>query len=80
DPQVALNQLAKTLQLSAPRFLGTTSDDIYHAENALLQSQRVIPLLHLRMAWAVSKIVMDWENTPDGMWHLPDLWLAPAKP
>ncbi|MBV8052812.1 MAG: hypothetical protein JOZ80_16615 [Acidobacteriaceae bacterium] len=80
DPQVALNQLAKTLQLSAPRFLGTTSDDIYHAENALLQSQRVVPLVHLRAAWVVSKTVMDWENTPDGMWRLPDLWLAPAKP
>ena len=80
DPDVALTQLSKALQLPAPRFLGNTSDDLYHAENAILHSQRVIPLLHLRIAWAVSKTVRNWENTADGIWHVPDLWLAPSKP
>jgi peptide/nickel transport system substrate-binding protein len=80
DPDTALTQVAEFLQLPAPRFLGHTADDLYHAENALLQSQRIIPLLHLRMAWAVSKTVRNWENTEGGIWDVPDLWLAPGKP
>ncbi|HXY02021.1 MAG TPA: ABC transporter substrate-binding protein, partial [Terriglobales bacterium] len=80
DPEVALTQIAQALQLPAPRFLGNTADDLYHAENALVQSQRVIPLLHVRMAWVVSKRVRSWENAPDGIWDVPDLWLAPGKP
>jgi ABC-type transport system substrate-binding protein len=80
DPQVALVQIAKSLELPVPRFLGNTVDDLYHAENAMLQSQRLIPLLHLRTAWAVSKTVRNWENTPNGIWRLPDVWLTPDKP
>ena len=80
DPYVALIQITKALQLTAPSFLGNTTDDLYHAENAILQSQRVVPLLHLRMAWAVSKSVRGWENTSDGIWDVPELWLALGKP
>lgn len=80
DPYLALTQIANALELPPPRFLGTTIDDLYHAENAMLQSQRVIPLLHLRTAWAVSKGVRDWENARDGSWRLPDVWLLPGKP
>jgi MarR-like DNA-binding transcriptional regulator SgrR of sgrS sRNA len=80
DPHAALAILAKTLGLPPPRFLGNTADDLYHAENAILQSQRVIPLLHLRRAWAVSKSVRDWEDTRDGSWRLPNVWLAAGKP
>jgi len=80
DPGVALIQITNALQLPAPKLLGETTDDLYHAENALLQSERVLPLLHLRVAWAVSKTVKNWENTADGIWDVPDLWLAPGKP
>ena len=80
DPYVALAQIAKSLQLPPPEFLGTTVDNLYHAENAMLQSQRVIPLLHLRTAYAVSKTVKDWDNVRDGSWRLPDVWLVPGKP
>jgi ABC-type oligopeptide transport system substrate-binding subunit len=80
NPQVALAQTAKLLQLPAPAVLGSTVDDLYHAENAMLQSQRVIPLLHLRTAWAVSKTVRNWENTPNASWRLGEVWLAPGKP
>jgi len=80
DAHVALEELARLLSISPPRFLGTSTDDLYHAENALLQTERVIPLLHLRTAWAVSKVVRDWEDEPDGSWRLPDVWLAAGKP
>lgn len=80
DAEVALTQIARSWELPPPKFLGNTVDDLYHAENAVLQTQRVIPLLHLRTAWAVSKSVKDWNNAPDGSWPLTDVWLAPAKP
>jgi ABC-type transport system substrate-binding protein len=80
DAHIALMELAKSLGISPPKFLGNSADDLYHAENAMLQSQRVIPLLDLRTAWAVSKTVRDWKDAPDGTWHLPDVWLAAGKP
>jgi peptide/nickel transport system substrate-binding protein len=80
DPQVALAELAKSLAIPAPHFLGNSADDLYHAESAMLQSQRVIPLLYLESAWAVSKTVRHWEDTHDGTWRLPGVWLATGKP
>jgi peptide/nickel transport system substrate-binding protein len=80
DPHLALAELAKSLAIPAPHFLGNSADDLYHAENAMLQSQRLIPLLHLETAWAVSKAVRNWEDTRDGTWRLSDIWLATGKP
>lgn len=80
DPHLALRELCKSLGIPAPHFLGNSADDLYHAENAVLQSQRVIPLLHLETAWAVSKTMRDWEDTRDGTWRLPNVWLATGKP
>lgn len=80
DARVALAEIAKVLGLPPPRFLGNSVDDLYHAENATLQSGRLIPLLHLRTAWAVSKSVRNWQDSRDGRWLLPDVWLATGKP
>ena len=80
DPHVALAQIARSLGLPPPKFLSNSMDGLYHAENAILRSQRVIPLLHLRTAWAVSKSIRNWEDARDGTWRLADVWLAPGKP
>ncbi|HTZ94843.1 MAG TPA: ABC transporter substrate-binding protein [Terriglobales bacterium] len=80
DSHLALAEVSKSLGIPAPHFLGNSADDLYHAENAMLQSQRVIPLLHLETAWAVSKTVRNWEDTGDGTWQVPDVWLTTGKP
>ncbi len=80
DVRVALQEMARSLGLPAPTFLGNSADDLYHAENAILQPHRVIPLLHLRTAWAVSKGVKGWDDAPDASWHVPGIWLAAGKP
>lgn len=80
DARIALAELAKWLGLPPPRFLGNSVDDLYHVENAMVQSERVIPLLHLRTAWAVSKTVRNWQDSRDSAWRLPDVWLAAGKP
>ena len=80
DAQVALSEVAAILGLPSPRFEGDPAYSLYAAESALLQSRRVIPLLHLRNATALSANVMGWREDPDGAWHLPDVWLEAGKP
>ena len=80
EPQIALRELASALGLSPPKLSSSGIDDLYAAESSLLQSKRVIPLLHLRSAAAVSEQVKGWSERPDGTWGLDDVWLAPGKP
>src|SRR5580692_7972320 len=80
DAQIALSELAAGLGLSPPKFTSSSVDDLYNAENKLLQSQRVIPLLHLRTAYGVSNDVKNWRTARDGSWRLADVWLDAAKP
>jgi ABC-type transport system substrate-binding protein len=80
DPQITLSNLAAELGLSQPKFASSSVDDLYAAENKLLQSQRVIPLLHLRTAYAVSNTVKNWRTARDGSWHSRNAWLAAEKP
>jgi peptide/nickel transport system substrate-binding protein len=80
DPQIALNELASELGMQQSKSAFGSIDDLYAAENKLLQSQRVIPLLHLRMASGVSNTVRNWRTARDGSWRMPNLWLVAVKP
>jgi ABC-type transport system substrate-binding protein len=80
DAQIALGEAATGLELSSPKFVSPSVDDLYNAESKLLRSQRVIPLLHLRTAFAVSNGVKNWRTRRDGSWRLPDVWLGAEKP
>ena len=80
DARVALSELAASLGLPSPIYDGDSAYSLYAAESALLQSRRVIPLLHLRAATALSANVMGWHEDSDGAWHLPDVWLEAGKP
>lgn len=80
DNEIALKELAAMLGLPQPKFSSSSVDDLYAAESRLLQSQRVIPLLHLRTAWALSATVKGWRKVRDGSWPLYSVWLAAEKP
>lgn len=80
DARMALGDLATKLGLPQLSLASGSIDDLYGAENKLLQSQRVIPLLHLRTAYAVSNIVKNWRTLRDGGWRLGDVWLGAEKP
>jgi ABC-type transport system substrate-binding protein len=84
DAQVALSHLAASLHLPASDpnkpSQGESTADLYTAENALLQTGRVIPLLHLRTAVALARNVHGWSEGQDGSWDLPDVWLSTEKP
>jgi hypothetical protein len=58
----------------------TGATGLYATESALLRSQRVIPLLHLRTATALGANVRGWRQDPDGSWRLLNVWLETGKP
>ena len=80
DAQVALTDIASSLRLALPQFDGDPATSLYSAERGLLQSQRVIPLLHVRNAVALSTNVAGWQEDPDGSWRLQNVWLEAGKP
>ena len=80
EPHVALCELFSALGFPQPKFGGDSLEELYAAESSLLQSKRVIPLLHLRSAAAVSEQVKGWSERPDGAWRLADVWLSAEKP
>jgi ABC-type transport system substrate-binding protein len=80
DAQNALGELAAGLGVPQSKSAFASVDDLYAAENKLLQSQRVIPLLHLRTAYGVSNTVKNWRTARDGSWRLLNAWLVAEKP
>jgi len=80
DAQVALPELAASLGLPPLKINSNSVDDLYAAESVLVKSQRVIPLLHLRTAGAVSKTVRNWGEGRNGAWRLADVWLSAERP
>lgn len=79
-PNVALKRLAAGLGLSQPKFANQSAESLYWTEKALLQSQRVIPLLHLRFAFGRNAAVKNWTLERDGSWRLDAVWLGAEKP
>jgi ABC-type transport system substrate-binding protein len=78
-PRLALEQCL--LALGVPRQLaGDSVEQLYAAENSVLQSEPVVPLLHLRQSIAVSNRVAPYHASGDGSWPGPDLWLETDKP
>ena len=80
DPHVALNELAKALQMPEPTFSNSSVTGLYAAEKALLETRRIIPLVHLRGAMAVRASVHAWAMLPSGEYKIENVWLSAEKP
>ncbi len=80
DARLALGHLAAKLELPHPAFTDDSVHTLYLAESALLQTQRVIPLLYLRNAVGLSSEVWGWMEDQDGSWQLQNVWLRTEKP
>jgi MarR-like DNA-binding transcriptional regulator SgrR of sgrS sRNA len=65
--------------LPQPLLYGNAVEDLYQAEQTLLDGHTVIPLFHLPVASAASARVRDW--TPDrlGGWNLQEVWLEDSR-
>jgi hypothetical protein len=81
DPRIALSDFVNVLGPIAlvdatPLPESSTPEDIYHREQTIVSTDRVIPLVWLPQVYAVSARVRDW--TPPGAgagWPLADVWL-----
>jgi ABC-type transport system substrate-binding protein len=79
DPRLALATLQSALALSQPKPNRNSPEDLHSVESMLLQSERVIPLLHLRSAFAMNPKLRNWSASPEGSWRLADVWLSDLR-
>jgi len=79
DDRLALSRLATMAGLPTVKT-GDSIEDLYSAESSLLNSQRIIPLLHIRTSYGIGRAVRNWSESRDGAWHLDDTWLSAEKP
>jgi MarR-like DNA-binding transcriptional regulator SgrR of sgrS sRNA len=78
-PPIALESFAATVGLPKPTVDGDSAEDLYSAEQALLATQRLIPLLHLPATYGVSPTLNNLTIRSDGRWNLADAWLGSVK-
>ena len=78
DPWIALANVAAVASLPIGDA-GNSVQDLYRAEQALLATQRLIPLFHLPATYASTKFLRDWSVGADGGWRLADAWLPSEK-
>jgi ABC-type transport system substrate-binding protein len=76
--RIALAAAAATVGM-LPKMSGVSVDDLYQAENGILQTQRAIPLFQLPASTTLSVAVKDWDEDRDGTQHLDNVWLG-GKP
>jgi len=75
DPWIALEGLATIAGLPAPAMQNNTVENLYSAEQSLLATERIIPLFHLPIVYAISPAVKNSTLQKDGTWNLADVWL-----
>jgi peptide/nickel transport system substrate-binding protein len=80
DPWISLENLAAAKGLPKSKIDGGSAEDLYSAEQAVLATQRLIPLFHLPATYGASTILKNWTVRSDGSWDLADAWLGTAKP
>ncbi len=80
DARLALTEVAMALGLGQPKLTGSSAEDLYFSESALLQSQRIIPVLHLSATYGLNGSVKNWNQDREGSWRLEDAWVGAEKP
>ncbi len=78
-PWVALAGIAALTGVPAENIKGGSVEDLYAAEQAMLATQRLIPLFHLPVSYAAASALKNWTLRTDGSWSLADAWLG-SKP
>lgn len=80
DPRLALQSMCSRFDLPIPALPDSSSDTLYRAENAALQTQHVLPLFYLPVSYALSPELRDLTLTIDGNPQLADVWLGAPAP
>lgn len=77
DAGWALRAACTQLGLPVPKIDSANPQNLYEAENSLLQGQRIIPLFHLPVAYGLGPAMKGWNAQRDGSWQLTNVWLNP---
>ena len=80
EPHLALENMLSRLGFPAATFENSSPSALYAAEKSALDSQRVIPLFHLRSTVALGTSLRGWEPADSGAWPLEDIWLWAGTP
>jgi len=80
DPWIALANAAALTGMPPVKSTGGSVEDLYAAEQAALATQRIIPLFHLPVSYAVATTLKNWTLRRDGSWSLADAWIGSGKP
>ena len=75
DPAICLREAARELGLSQPLLHGSSVEELYTSERALLDGHTVIPLFHLPIASAAGAHLRNWQPGRTGDWNLSDVWV-----
>lgn len=77
DTRTALESLLAALgeTTSRPPGAAATPEQLYATERAVVDSYRVVPLVHLPQSCALSARVKNWMPRRWGSWRLEDVWL-----
>ena len=78
NPAAALNGIIDRLNLPAAA-IGAGMESLYTNERTALQTYAAVPLVHLPRVVTMKDRVRDWLASPDGDWHLDQVWLAPRN-
>jgi len=85
DPWIALNDVIASTGLTrtgltVTKGKGASAEDLYAAEESVLATGRIIPLLHLPVFYGANAALRNWSIRPDASWNLTDAWLGSGKP
>ena len=75
NPWLAMTNCLTAAGLAEPASKGHSLDDLYAAEEAVLASDRIVPLFHLPATFAATSSFTGWVVKPDGSLDLANAWL-----
>lgn len=75
DPWIALERLTTIAGLPVPAMQKDSVESLYSEEQSLLATERIIPLFHLPVVYAISREVKNSTLQRNGTWNFADVWL-----
>lgn len=80
DPWVALHELLIRTGLTPIKNMGGSAEDLFVQEQAVLTTERIVPLFHLPITYASAPRLKDCAVNADGTWNLDRAWLESSQP
>jgi peptide/nickel transport system substrate-binding protein len=79
DPAAALDAISTATGRQAV-VQPSSAEDLYASDRALRSDFRLVPVVYLPQAWALSTAVRNWVTPREGGWRLANVWLQEDKP